>query len=77
MDLIASARAEFSPAVWDNVEENYVAISGQTVGREVDFDASILLTIAGDVSGPINALEVHNVEVVEAINEVDFDEIEI
>jgi hypothetical protein len=73
----ATARAEFSLAVWDSVDKEYVGMGSQSAERELEFEGAFLLTLAGELADGIEALEVEDIEVVDAIGAVDFGEVEM
>ncbi|MGS1015504.1 PIN domain-containing protein [Allosphingosinicella humi] len=73
----ATARAEFSLAAWDSIDKEYVGMGSQAAERELEFDGAFLLTLAGELAGGIDALEVEEIEVVEAVGAVDFGEVEM
>lgn len=72
----ATAVAEFSLSTWDSVDREYVGMGGSTAESEVVFDGAFLLTLSGDLRGPLDEIVVEEVEVVEAVGSVDFDEIQ-
>lgn len=52
-------------------------MGGTSGSSEETFDASILITIAGAIDGPVGDLEIVEVEVVEALDSVDMGEIHL
>lgn len=72
----AVAEAEFSLAAWDSIDKEYVGMGGASAETEVDFDGAFLLTLYGDLSGPAEDIEIGDVEIVEAVDSVDFGEVE-
>ncbi|WP_336966798.1 PIN domain-containing protein [Sphingobium aquiterrae] len=75
-EMKATARADFSLSVWDSIDKEYVGMGGQSAETTIEFDGAFLLTIGGDLAGDPADLEAEEVEIVEAIDEVDFGEIE-
>ena len=72
----AKAHCDFSFSVKDGIDKDYVSIGSSSVETEVDFEASLLITIAGDISGNTNEIALDEIELVDAIDWVDFGEIE-
>jgi len=77
LTITANARADFSLAAWDSVDKEYMDMGSRSAELEVEFNASILLMLAGDISGDLGELQVEKVELVEAVGSVDFGEIEL
>jgi hypothetical protein len=75
-EINATAHAEFSLSVWDSVDKEYIGMGSQSAETNIEFDGAFLLTLGGDLAGDPSALDVEEVEVVEADDEVDFGEIE-
>ncbi len=73
----ATARAEFSLGAWDSIDKEYVGMGSQSAERELEFDGAFLLTLTGELAQGIQALEVEDIEVVDAIGAVDFGEVEM
>lgn len=72
----ATAEADFSLAVWDGVDREYIGMGNSSAESEEEFEGAFLITIYGDLSGPLEEVQVGDIEVVEAIDSVDFGEIE-
>ncbi|GGD84319.1 hypothetical protein GCM10011515_00090 [Tsuneonella deserti] len=72
----ATAEADFSLAVWDGIDREYVNMGGASAETEIEFEGAFLVTLYGDLAGPLDDIDVGEVEVVEAIDSVDFGEIE-
>lgn len=71
-----TAKADFSLSIWDSIDKEYVGMGGQSVEREVDFEGAFLLTLSGDLSGPLADVEIEELELVDAPGTIDFGEIE-
>lgn len=76
VNIAATATAEFSLSVYDGIDKDMVGMGSESAEREIEFEGAILLTLLGNLAGPPNELEVEQVEVVEAIDSVNFGEIE-
>lgn len=74
--IAATARADFSLAAWDSVDKEYMDMGGQSAERDVEFEGAILLTLVGDIADAPGDMEVEKIEVVEAVETIDFGEIE-
>lgn len=72
----ATAEADFSLAIWDGIDREYVGMGNSSAESEEQFEGAFLITIYGDLTGPLKEVEVGDIEVVEAIDSVDFGEIE-
>ncbi|WP_439570947.1 hypothetical protein [Sphingomonas sp.] len=73
----ATAKAEFSLSVWDSVDKEHVGMGSESAEQEVDFDGAFLLTLSGDFAEPPDdALDVEDIEIVDAPDYFDFGEIE-
>lgn len=76
VDVSAVAHAEFSLSVYDSIDKDMVSMGSVSLAKDVEFVATLLITIAGDATGDIEQLEVHEVELVDALGSVDFGEID-
>jgi PIN domain len=72
----ATAEADFSLAIWDGVDREYVGMGNASAESKEEFEGAFLITIYGDLGGLLGEVEVGDIEVVEAIDSVDFGEIE-
>lgn len=77
VSIKAKAEAEFSFAVWDSIDREYVPMGSNSAEREVEFDAAALITIEGDFTGDSAEVEILEVELIDAIDSVDFGEVEM
>lgn len=75
-DILVEADGEFSLSLYDGVDRDNGGMYSITVTAENEFQSEILITISGDLTGDINALEIEDVEVVSPINTIDFGELE-
>jgi hypothetical protein len=72
-----TARADFSLSVWDSVDKEHVGMGSESAELEVEFDGAFLLTLSGDFTEhPDEALDVEDIEIVEAPDDFDFGEVE-
>lgn len=76
VSVSATATAEFSLSNYDSIDKDMVQMGSEAAESEVEFDGAILVTLLGDLAGDLGELEAYGVEVVEAIDSVDFGEIE-
>ncbi|MBB4038403.1 hypothetical protein GGR34_000032 [Microvirga flocculans] len=78
ISVTAQAEAEFSFAIWDSIDKEYVPMGSNSAEREIEFDAAVLVTIEGDLIDPSRGkVHISEVELVDAITDVDFDEVQI
>lgn len=74
--ITIEAEGEFSLSVYDSIDRDHVYMGGITVTAIEDFESEILITISGDLNGPIDELTVDDVEVVSPIGSINFGTIE-
>lgn len=75
--ITVGAEGNFSLSVHDSIDKDYVSIGSTSVSRVETFESSILITISGEFSEDIEALEVEEVEVVDQIRTIHFGTLEI
>ncbi|MDN3559254.1 PIN domain-containing protein [Vreelandella neptunia] len=75
-NITVEAEGEFSLSVYDSIDRDHVYMGGITATVVEEFVSEILITISGDLDGPIDDLEVEEVEVVSPIGTIDFGTIE-
>lgn len=68
----ARAKAEFSFAIYDSTDRDYIPMGSCSAERDIEFEAAVLITFEGDFSAEPPEVEVKAVELVEAIDSVDF-----
>lgn len=71
------AEADFSLSLHDSPYKDHVNMGSVFKTVEDEFESDLLITIAGDLSGPMNELEVTEVEVLEVIDSINFGTLEI
>ncbi|MCD1597482.1 PIN domain-containing protein [Rheinheimera aquimaris] len=74
--ITIEAEGEFSLSVYDSIDRDHVYMGGITATTIEDFESEILITISGDLNGPIDELTVEDVEVVSPIRSINFGTIE-
>jgi hypothetical protein len=74
--ITVEAEGEFLFSVYDSIDKDYVSIGGATVTTEEVFESEILITISGDLNGPLENLTIEEVEIVSQIESIDFGDIE-
>ena len=72
LSIKAEAQADFSLAVWDSIDKDYVPMGSTSAETEVDFEAAALITFEGDFSAAPPEVDVAELELVDAIKSVDF-----
>ena len=75
-NMTIEAEGQFSLSVYDSIDKDHVYIGSVIANATEDFESDILITIVGDLSGPIDDLEVDQVEIVDPISSIDFGTIE-
>ena len=73
----ATATAEFSLSIWDSIDREYVGMGSSAAEKEIEFEGAFLITLLGDPAGPLADFDIGEIEIVEAIDSVDFGEIEL
>lgn len=71
------ADGEFSLSAYDSFDKEHVYMGSITRRAEETYTSRILITISGDLSGPIENLSVDDVEVIERPTSMDFGELEL
>lgn len=71
-----TANAAFSLSLWDGIDKEYVSMGAQSAASEVEFEGAFLLTLSGDLAGPLTDIEIEELELVDAPGAIDFGEIE-
>jgi hypothetical protein len=77
VSIKAKAEAEFSFAIWDSIDKEYVPMGSNSAQTEIDFDAAALITIEGDFNAAPREIDVAKLELIDAIDTVDFGEVEM
>lgn len=75
--ITATAVADFSLYAWDSIDREEIGLGTTSASTEETFPASILITLLGPLAGPLEELEIEDVEVVEALGSVNVGEIEM
>ncbi len=70
------AEGEFSLSVHDSIDDDYVHIDSVTATAEDEFESEILVTLVGDLEGPIEELHIEQVEIVSPIKRIHFGTLE-
>lgn len=74
--ITVEAEGEFSLSVHDSIDRDYVPIDSVSVTAEEEFESEILITISGDLEGPIEELSIEQVEIVSPISMIHFGTLE-
>lgn len=75
-NITVEAEGEFSLSVYDSVDRDNIYMGGITVTATEDFESEILITISGNLDGPIDELTIDEVEVVSPIRSINFGTLE-
>ncbi len=75
LSIEAVAQADFSLAIWDSIDKDYVPMGSTSAETEVEFEAAALITFEGDFSATPPEISVTELELVDAITSVDFGEV--
>lgn len=76
-EITVGAEGEFSLSVHDSIDKDYVGLDSTSVSIEATFESAILITICGDLTEDIDAIEVDQVEVVTPIRTIHFGTLEL
>lgn len=74
--ITVEAEGEFSLSVHDSIDRDYVHIDSVTATAEEEFESEILITIVGDLEGPMEELSIEQVEIVSPIKCIHFGTLE-
>jgi len=74
--ITVEAEGDFSLSMYDSIDRDHVPMGSITATAEEEFESEILITITGDLNGPLDKLTVDEVEIVNPISSVDFGTIE-
>ena len=74
--ITVEAEGEFSLSVHDSMDDDYVHISSAVATAKEEFESAILITIIGNLEGPINELDIEDVEIVTPIKRINFGTLE-
>ncbi len=75
--ITVEAEGEFSLSVHDSVDRDYVNMGTVTATAEKEFESEILITISGDLNGPIDGLTIEDVEIVSLPKTIHFGTLEL
>ena len=75
-NITVEAEGEFSLSMYDSIDRDHVHMGGVTVTVTEEFESEILITISGNLDGPIEELAIDEVEVVSPIKTIHFGTIE-
>lgn len=75
-NITVEAEGEFSLSMYDSIDRDNVHMGGVTVTATEEFESEILITISGNLDGPIEELAIGEVEVVSPIKTIHFGTIE-
>ena len=75
--ITVEAEGEFSLSVYDSIDKDYVCLTSILKSAEEEFESAILITITGDINGPIEKLTISDVEIVDLIQSIDFGFLEL
>ncbi len=76
-EITVGAEGEFSLSVHDSIDKDYVGLGSTSASTEATFESAILITICGDLTEGIDAIEVEQVEVVSPIRTIHFGTLEL
>jgi hypothetical protein len=76
-EITVGAEGEFSLSVHDSIDKDYVGLGSTSASTEATFESAILITICGDLTEGIDAIEIEQVEVVTPIRTIHFGTLEL
>lgn len=74
--ITVEAEGEFSLSVHDSTDDDYVHIDSVVATAKEEFESAILITIIGNLDGPIGELDIEDVEIVTPIKCIHFGTLE-
>jgi len=74
--ITVEAEGEFSLHLHDSMDDDYVHIDSVVATAKEEFESAILITIVGNFDGPIEELDIADVEVVKTIKSIHFGTLE-
>lgn len=77
VSIKATAETSFSFSVYDSIDKDYVPIGSSNAKTEIEFEAAVLITFEGVFDAAAPEINVSKVELVEAMDTVDFGEIDL
>lgn len=75
-NITVEAEGEFSLSVYDSIDRDHVHMGGITVTATEEFESEILITISGNLDGPIDELIIDEVEILSPIRTINFGTLE-
>ncbi|HAS0910197.1 hypothetical protein ABR32_21705 [Enterobacter cloacae subsp. dissolvens] len=76
-EISVYAEGDFSLSVYDSFDKHHLYMGSITKQVDDTFSSRILITISGDLSGPVDDLTVEEVEVIERPTSIYFGELEL
>jgi hypothetical protein len=73
----AKAECDFSLSLWDSIDKEYISLGSTSAETSIEFDAAVLVTFSLDESKDLSAVKLLHLEIVEAIDSVDFGDIQM
>ena len=74
--ITVEVEGNFSLSAHDSIDHDYVRIGSVTATVEEEFESEILITIVGNLEGPIEELIIEDVEIVSPIDRIHFGSLE-
>jgi hypothetical protein len=75
VSVSARASAHVSFAIWDSEDKEYIPMGNQSIQSDEEFEAGALVTFEGDFSATSPDVVIAKLELVDAINSIDFGEL--
>ena len=76
-NITVEAEGDFSLSVYDSIDKDHVYMGGVTESSIEEFQSEILITISGNLEGPLEDLSIDEVEVVDPISLIHFGTLEL
>lgn len=73
----ANAECDFSLSIWDSIDKEYISLGSTSAETSIEFDAAVLVTFSLDESKDLSRVKLLHLEIVEAIDSVEFGDIQI
>lgn len=75
-NITVDVEGEFSLSQYDSMDREHMYLGRVTASVTEEFTSEILITVCGDLTGPLSDLDIQDIEVVNPITSVDFGTLE-
>ena len=75
-NVTCEVHASFELSIWDSTDKEYMGMGSTPIKTEEEYTTEILISLSGDFTKGLNAVQVEDIEVTDTLFHVDFGEIE-